>query len=303
MPPAIEFGAPRHRWSHARASTGLVLALLCAPAHAEWELGATAGTFYDDNLTRAQENVDKRADGAATANVTGTNFIPLTGSDGVTFTIYGRGELFGRYSGLTNVVVGGTASYRHKFGLGFAAPWASVSVGTSYDHYQQDLRTSTRVDVRAEAGKRFTEQFDASAGVYYERRYDNHGESIVPGISGQVFDLAGQGAYVRAGYALTNALYLDAKAGVRRGDVESTSQRSFQIFRASTAIANDPAWGDPNLYAYRLRGTTWSGALTASYALSDQSSLDAEYRYDFTRAAQGLEYTANRIVLTFVHRF
>src|ERR1700738_972021 len=98
MPSAIEIGAPRHRWSHARACTGLALALLCGPAHAEWEIGATAGAFYDDNLTRAQDNVDKRPDGAATANVTGTRFIPLTGSDGVTFTLYGRGELFDRYS-------------------------------------------------------------------------------------------------------------------------------------------------------------------------------------------------------------
>jgi hypothetical protein len=165
------------------------------------------------------------------------------------------------------------------------------------------LRTSKRLDLRAETGQRFTEQLDASAGIYYERRYDNHGASIVPGISGKVFDLAGQGAYVRAGYAPTNALYLDAKAGVRRGDVESTSQRSLPVFLASTAIANDPVWGDPNLYAYRLAGTTWSGALTASYALSDQSSLDAEYRYDVTRAAQGLEYTSNRILLNFIHRF
>jgi hypothetical protein len=279
------------------------MGLLCAQAHAEWEIGASAGAFYDDNLTRAQNSVDKRAAGAATANVIGTSFIPLTGSDAVTFTLYGRGELFERYSGLTNLVAGGTAGYRHKFGLGYAAPWVSLTLGGSFDDYREDLRTSTRLDVRAETGKRFTEQFDMSAGVYYERRYDNHGESIVPGISGHVFDLAGQGAYVRAGYAATDALYFDAKAGVRRGDVESTSQRSFQIFIISTAIANDPVWGDPNLYAYRLDGTTWSGALTASYALSDQSSFDAEYRYDVTRAGQGLEYMANRIVLTFIHRF
>jgi hypothetical protein len=300
MPPATERRALHRRWF---LCAGLALGLVSAQVHAEWEIGATAGAFYDDNLTRAQNAVDKRAAGAATANVTGTYFIPLTGSDGVTFTLYGRAEAFERYSGLTNLVAGGTAAYRHKFGLGYAAPWVSFTLGGSFDDYREDLRTSTRLDVRAETGKRFTEQFDMSAGVYYERRYDNHGESIVPGISGRVFDLAGQGVFVRAGYAPTDAVYFDAKAGVRRGDVESTSQRSRQIFFASSAIANDPVWGDPDLFAYRLNGTTWSGALTASYALSDQSSLDAEYRYDFTRAAQGLEYTTNRVVLTFIHRF
>jgi hypothetical protein len=61
-------------------------------------------------------------------------------------------------------------------------------------------------------------------------------------------------------------------------------------------------WGDPALFAYRLRGTTYTGALTASYALSDASSLDFAYQYGFTRAAQGLEYTTNAIFLTFVYR-
>jgi hypothetical protein len=307
MPSPAARCVPADRWSCARAGAGLALGLLGAlaagPAHADWEIGTTVGAFYDDNLTRAQDAVDKRAAGAAVANVSATNFIPFNGSDSVIFTLYGRGELFTRYDGLSNLVGGGTAAWRHKFGVGYAAPWVSVAVGASYDDYRDDLRTSTRLDVRAESGMRFSEQLDASVGVYWERRYDNHGDSIVPGIAGTVFDLAGQGAFVRAGYAPTNEWYVAVKAGVRRGDVESTSQRSFQIFLASSAITDDPVWGDPDLYAYRLRGTTYSGDLTASYALSDQSSLDLAYRHGFTRAAQGLEYTTNTIDLTFVHRF
>ncbi len=287
----------------AAIALGLVAVLLCAPARADWEVSASAGGFYDDNLTRAQDAVDKRAAGAGVVNVNATNFIPLTGSDAVTFTVNGRVEAFDRFSGLSNVVVGGAVAYRHKFGMGYLAPWLAVAAGASYDNYREDLRTSSRVDVRLEAGKRFTEQFEGSAGLYYERRFDDHGESIVPGIPGNVFDLAGQGAFVRAGYAPTDTLSLDARAGVRRGDVESTAQQSLPIFLASSAIAEDPVWGDPELYAYRLRGTTWSGALSANYALSDQSSLEVAYHYDFTRAAQGLEYTTNLIVLTFAYRF
>jgi hypothetical protein len=272
-------------------------------AYADWEFGASAGAFYDDNLTRAASAVDKRAAGAATANASATNFVALTGSDGVTFTLYGRAELFDRYSGLTNLTAGGATAYRHKFGVGYLAPWAGIAIDASYDDFRDDLRTSSRLDVRAETGKRFTEQLDASVGVFYERRYDNHGQPVVPGISGKVFDLAGQGAFLRAGYTPIDALYFAARAGVRRGDVESTSQQSLPIFLASSAIAEDPVWGDPDLYAYRLRGTTWSGDFTASYALSVQSSLDLAYRYAFTRAAQGLDYTTNAIFLTFDYRF
>jgi len=305
MLPSPSSGAPQRRRPRSRASAVATLGLsllLCATARAEWEFGAAAGAFYDDNLTRAQNAVDKRAASAVTGAVTGTYFVPLTGSDAVTFALFAGGELFERYHGLTNVVGGGSVNYRHKFGLGAAAPWLSLTALASYDDYRDDLRTSTRLDLRAEAGQRFTEQFDASVGVYYERRYDNHGEPVVPGISGKVFDLAGTGAYVRAAYAPTNALLLDVSAGVRRGDVESTSQRSLQVFLASDAIAADPVWGDPSLYAYRLQGTTWSGSLVASYALSDQAALDLAYRYDFTRGAQGLEYTTNRVSLTVVYR-
>ena len=297
--------ATRGAWvlTCAAMALGAVSALICAPARADWEVGASAGAFYDNNLTRAQEAVDKRAAGAGVVNVNATNFVPLTGSDGVTFTIFGRVEAFDRYSGLSNVVVGGAVAYRHKFGLGYLAPWLAVSAGASYDDFRQDLRTSSRLDVSVETGKRFTEQLDASVGFFYERRFDDHGESVVPGIPGNVFDLKGQGAFVRAGYAPAEFVGLDARFGVRRGDVESTAQQSLPIFLASSAIAEDPVWGDPELYAYRLRGTTWSGTLSANYSLSDQASVDVAYRYDFTRAAQGLEYKTNLIILNLAYRF
>src|ERR1700740_1951145 len=79
---------------------GLLAALPCAGARADWEVGAAAGAIYDDNLTRAQNHVDKRAAGAVTATVSGTNFVPLTGSDGMTFMLYAHGELFDRFHGL-----------------------------------------------------------------------------------------------------------------------------------------------------------------------------------------------------------
>jgi len=286
-----------------RCALGLLIVLAHTRAFADWEVDGSAGALYDDNLTRAANAPDERAAGAATVNASAVSFVPLAGSDGVTLTLYGRAELFDRYHGLTNLTVGGIAAYRHKFGIGNVAPWVAISVDGSYDNFRDDLRTSSRLDIRGETGKRFSEQLDASVGLYYERRYDSHGEPVVPGISGKVFDLRGQGAFMRAGYAATNELYFDARAGVRRGDVESTSQQSLPIFLASSAIASDPVWGDPNLYAYRLRGTTSTGDLTASYATSTQSSVDIVYRYGFTRAAQSLEYTTNAIFLTFDYRF
>jgi hypothetical protein len=295
-------GAASRLRAAARLGLGLLAALPATTARADWDIGASAGALYDDNLTRAQNRADRRAASAISATASATNFVPFSGSDGVDLAAYARGELFDLYHGLSNVTIGATAAYRHKFGVGSEAPWAAVSVHAFYDAYRDDLRTGTQVEARTEVGQRFSAQADASASVYYQRYYDNHGEPIVPGISGKVFDLAGQGLDIRAGYALTDEWYFDARAGVRRGDVESTSQRSPQIFRASTAITNDPVWGDPSLFAYRVRGTTYTGTLTASYGLSDRASIDFAYRYAFTRASQGLEYATNTVYLTFTYR-
>lgn len=290
-----------------RFTVALSLGLLILPfgsssARADWGFDASGDVVYDDNLTRAQDAVDKRSALATSASASASNFIPFD-DGGLTFSAHARAEAHNRYRGLDNLVVGGGLAYRRKFGVGYAAPWLSISIDGSHAEYRDDLRTSTYLNVQAEAGQRLTDRFDTSAAVFYGRRYNPRGEAIVPGIPGDVFALAGQGAYARIGYAATNELYLDAKASVRRGDVESTAQESLQIFLGSGAIAPDPVWGDPELYAYRLRGTTLAGAFTASYALSDHASLNATYQRDSTRAAEGLKYSSNATSLTFVYRF
>ena len=100
---------PERALSAAAASRLRVLACLCvlatlpaATARADWEIGASGGAFYDDNLTRAQNRADKRAAAAASANVSATQFLPFTERDAATVTLYGRGELFNRYHGLSN---------------------------------------------------------------------------------------------------------------------------------------------------------------------------------------------------------
>ena len=95
-----------------------------------------------------------------------------------------------------------------------------------------------------------------------------------------------------------------ARLGVRRGDVESTSQRSRAVFLASDAIADDPAFEDPLLFGYRLRGTTSSVELHAQLrAKCDRSAINIAYIEELTRAAQDLEYRSRMVNATFAYRF
>jgi len=280
----------------------MLVAGISAPATAEWLFDADAGVLYDDNLNRAYESADVRADGAVTFGAAGGWYFALSGADGLTLTANARSEIYHRFHGLNLLDLGGTALYRHKFGLGYAAPWILLSASASHDNYRDDIRDSDRVELRAELGKRFTETFDAAFGGRFERRYAKNDAPAVPRISGKVFDLRGRSAYVRAGYAVSDQLLLGAELAVRRGDVVATTRRDFEIFVVSDAIAADPTFGS-DFFAYRLRGTTDTAKLTASWALDDRSSLNFAYTDERTDAVGGIIYRSHSANLVYAWRY
>ena len=273
-----------------------------AAAAAEGLFDFDAGAFYDSNLSRAQRASDQRADAAATLAASAANFYALTGNDGLTLSIDGRGEAYHRFHGLNFLGTGASADYRHKFGLGYAAPWLRIAASASYDGYQQNLRSGARWDARAELGERFSERFDAAIGGMLDRRYAQHDEPVVPGISGKVFDLRGHSAYLRAGYAATEALFLGTRLEVRRGDVVSSTRRNLEIFEASSAVAHDPAFGE-DFFAYRLRGTTGTATVSASWAIDQRSSLNLAYAAERTRAYDELNYHSDRVDFSYAYRY
>jgi hypothetical protein len=283
---------------------GMLVLGWSAVARAEWLFDVDAGARYDSNLTRAQERPDVRGDAAATLFASAGTFFALTGADGLTLDVNALSEAWHRFHGLDRASIGGTAAYKHKFGLGYAAPWISLGLAGSHDDYKSAIRDSDRLEARAELGQRFNEAFDASVGAVYDRRYAHNDRPVVPGISGRVFDLRGKSAFVRAGYAFTEQLQAGADVAVRRGDVVSTTRQHLDIFLESDAIAADPAFGD-DFFAYRLRGTstTQTAAITLSWALSDRSSLNFRYADERTSAYEGLDYRGRNAALSFAFSY
>ena len=318
IPAAVSSNSPRSEarasWRHAIgsrrrsgraaiAASAIALVANAAPASAEWLLDANVEALFDSNLTRAPSGPDVRPDWAVALDASVGQFFALTGDDGLTVTLDLRGEAYDRYTGLNVAGVGGSMVYRHKLGLGWGAPWVAFVATGSYDDYRADVRTGARFDLRAEVGRRFTESFDAAVGVAYDRRFAPKGEPVVSGISGKVFELTGQSAYFRMGYAIDDAWLLGLSGSIRRGDVESTSEASLPVFLASSAIAEDPAFNQDELYAYRLRGTTSMLGAALSWALSDRSSLNFHYRYELTHSPYDLEYRSYNTGVAFAYRF
>jgi hypothetical protein len=282
-------------------SAGLLWAA-SAPSRAEWFVDLSATTRYDSNVNAAQEQADIRAESSATLIAGGGYFYALSGDDGLTLTADARSELHHRFHGLNDTAIDVGGVYKHKFALGYAAPWLSLGIFASHEDYVENIRDSDRLEWRAELGKRFSEAFDASFGGIYARRYAHNGESIVPGISGKVFDVHGQTAFARAGYAFTDQLQAGVRLSVRRGDVVSTTRQNFGIFQASDAIAPDPAFGN-DFFAYRLQGTTQTASASLSWALSDRSSLNFAYADERTRAYDGLDYRGRVANVTLAYSY
>jgi hypothetical protein len=295
-----------HRSGASRVTFQVALAVIAAmsvtPASAEWLFDASANVAYDDNLTRAASPADVRSAASASVAAAAGMFLAPTAYDSVTLGVDAGGEAFGRYHGLDNGWAGATAVYRHKAALGYDAPWIALAASATYFDYDADLRTGPRFVIRAELGKRFGETLDAHAAWFRDRRLSPHGGPEMGGLSGDVFDLRGQGGDIGIAYAATEVLLLSANLIARRGDVVSTASRSWVIYTASSAVAADPAFGD-ELYAYRLRGTTYTLALAGSWALDSRSSFSAGYAAERTHAPNGLDYRSDRIAVTLQYRY
>jgi hypothetical protein len=290
-------------WQVAAVFAVVAIASAAPPAGAAWLADVEIGAFHDDNLTRADAPADRRADSALAARASLGRRFEGSNYDALTLSAEIAGEAYDRYPGLDYAAIGAALVYRRKLGLGLLAPHVAIAASAVHASYREDVRDGTRLVFRVEAGKRFDEAVSVVVGASHDRRNGESDVPVVPGISGAIFDLSGYGAHVLADYAPTDRWLFAARAAVRRGDVESTSQRSFAAFRASDAIAEDPAFGDPALFGYRLRGTTVSAAIGVSFALHDRASLNAGYLFERTRASEGLEYVSRIVNATFAYRF
>src|SRR6266545_7413669 len=143
----------RSKFRGAHFACAMLVAGISAPATAEWLLDADAGVQYDSNVTRAYASADIRADSAIMLSAAGGSYFALSGMDGLTLNADARGEFYDRFHGLNVLGLGGVALYRHKFGLGYAAPWILLSASALHDNYRDDIRDSERVELRAELGK------------------------------------------------------------------------------------------------------------------------------------------------------
>jgi hypothetical protein len=299
----------RHALGHASAATlgayaaFVVLAAIPLAAHGDWTLGAEAGVRHDDNVGNAQFSPDIVADTLYVARLSIARLFPL--DDGYTVTVGGDlgGESYLKLTGLNNVSLDATLALKKKWGLGALAPWARAAVSVERLSYDDSYRNAWDYRATLASGRRFDERWNFWADYTYENRAASPQEEEVPGLSGDAYSQVSHSLGINLEYSLMESAYLAVALLGRQGDVVSTTlEPNATAYSASTALADDPAFG-PNAYAYTLPGTTFGFRVGLSVSPTVHSLLGCGFERFETHADGGNEYAKSIAEVTWNYRY
>jgi hypothetical protein len=260
-----------------------------SPARASWIFDGDVGFVYETNVGLAQKAKDVKSDGAlSTALFTGLA-LPLDDRNifAVTGDVSGNGYV--ELPGLSNLQVGLTTAFRHKFGLGSGAPWLKVWGSGARLEYDDAVRDGWRYRLGAGVGTRLGERWDLQLDYVFEDRMADHGKAVSRTLPGNVFDTTSHTYSARVDFLYNEVVSVFSGYALREGDVVSTTRRNAAIFAGSTALTADPPFG-PGFFAYRIDATVHILSFGLSFVLSPHSSLNLGYERHLGFGPRGLDY-------------
>jgi hypothetical protein len=303
----VPSGDALERSRAAAATLGAFAALIALgampyAARSDWTLGAAADLRHDNNVGNAQSASDIVADAAVDARLSIFQLFPL--DDGYSVTAGGdlSGEAFRKLTGLNHGSLDATFALKKKWGLGAFAPWARAGVSAGRSSYDDSYRNAWDYRAALASGRRVDERWNLWAEYAFERRAASPRPEEAPGVSGDAYSQDSHNVAVNLEYSLNENTFLALGLLGRHGDVVSTTRGSAQIYEASRALAEDPAFG-PEAYAYKLTGTTYGFRLGISYSPTPHSLLGCGFERLETHADGGNHYTKSIPEITWDYRF
>lgn len=277
----------------------LLLAFRYPAGAAEWGFDANAGLDFNDNLSNAIENADRKSGGAATLGISGVLNHPIGENTALGLNLAAESASYFRYSGLDNLGIGVGANVRHKFGLGAEAPRTVFGLRALHRDYHYDDRDGWQYDAIWSVGKAFGERWDVGGSVKYDRYVaDRHQDAVLPGVSSAAYDIGGWTFGAQAAFLLTENDTLSLSGSRRHGTVTAITPFDPEILEYSSAVALDPVFSG-NPAAYRIVADTDTLSINWSHAFGRHASVNFGYAYRRSQGAEELDpYTANMINLS-----
>ena len=250
----------------------LVCALLAyaATAEAEWVLDTEGGLVYEDNLTRATREADRRSGIAVAPALSGGHYLQLTDAISLQATADFKGSLYPELERLSHLTSTVTLGVRGKLGLGTFAPWLRVFAGGGALVSGDEVRDSLLVDTGIQAGKRLSERISVQGGYTYESADARN----------NVFNGSSHTLSLTGTAELTAALQLTVGYATRWGDLVIHRAPVPGAPRAPHERLVDTF--DTPLVAARIDATTHLFSVTVSYALGPHAALNAGYEYQIS---------------------
>ncbi len=290
---------------------GLIIASFTATAAATQSndfLDVSLAVNHDDNISRALLSTDRYADENLELTLSGGRLYQLRSQDTLTLFASIAGTQFQEFDGLDSKALNLGASLQHKYGLGAYAP--SVSGGLSWTRHGSDTKVRSRDLFELSLGyrKRLSPEWDFSAGANYEIS-----EGLEDGVKyaskyspdNDIYDFEQASVFVSTEYTFSNYSTLSGSYSYVDGNtVSSALAPNPPLLAISKALAPDSAFPAPAnrmIVAYTLATKAHLFSLNWSLPVGRDSSLTAGYSRQLINGRGDLEYTNDRLSLTFLH--
>jgi hypothetical protein len=294
------------------------LLLLCASATLLPSLPARSDTFADlqlglhrdDNATRAFLDTDTYADNSAELTLSGGSFHQLAPSR--SFTAFGSvsSTRFDALSGLHSNALSLGGSLEHKFGLGAYAP--AVSSSLSWTHHDSHSHSQTRdrelLAWELSYSKRLTPEWALSAGGSLEASKGLHDavrHASIYSARNDIYDFNQASLFASADYTFVSYAMLSATYTWIDGyTVSSALAPNPGLGALSRALTLDHAVEPPpgrKQVAYALPTRAHLLAVEYSLPVGRDSALSVGVSRQLIKANGGVDYTNNRLSLSFMH--
>ncbi len=258
----------------------VLLTVTMNAARADWRIEAKTGLLYESNLSNSDRASDERDGVAWQSKVRLGNGLQLTRDLRLNLSGDASEQVWARYDDFNNLVAGGTAGLRYRFGLGGKAPWVLVEDHAAYAFFNDDRRSGLENRFRVRGGVGISERLSAEAGYTFD---DFEAKK-------SFFDLCGHSGSIHLTFDATASLQVALGYTYREGDVISYARPPRPDISAIAAERESiTSFGRPLYTAYRLRGSTNAVSASLGYTLTKNASVLVSYEFRHT-ASGPLEY-------------
>lgn len=261
-----------------------------------------ASIGLDDNVTRAQENIDIEHDtfvsalGTFNMNLYRGRSGALNGS-----AKFGVNHSF-NFDGLSHYSLSGALDYNFAFSSSFGAPWYGVGLSYTVKEFDSFLRDSDIYNLSGTFGKQLDDLTNLRIGVSYKVRESE----------GIVFDTEDASIFFNVDFSLPDNYTLYTTYKLQEGDTFSTASAAtvttsgpgtIGLALSSASIPKETDDVFANEIVYQLDSTTHIITLGLNLKRSLHNAYDVSFRFLKSDTDVGLEYEDFAVRLSYFHKF